>query len=802
MRSRLSIAIAATIATALGSLTLLPTYANLSWLAVTWGAVLVVGLVAQGSRMLGVPPVLSPALAVAGLAAYVTAVFAHGAALFGFLPGSGARTTLSALTRQGWHDISALRAPVPTHQSLVLLTVVGVGLVAVVVDLIAVVARRPALAGLPLLALFAVSASTVPRGVGWLPFVYAGAGYLALLLTESTDRISRWGHPLGAAALGTQPAIRAERAKTAPLMQVGRRVGFAAIAVAVVVPLVVPGMHAGLFGTNGGHGPGFGNSNSTVTTYNPILRIREQLSSPSHQPLLKYATNDADPAYLRMTALDRYDGSGWTQGDLTAPSSHQVSKGLPAPTGLAPEVQTQLTKSNVRATNRLQIPWLPLPYPSVSVAVDKGDWRWDDASGAIFSTQTNTRGRSWTATSERLLPTRAQLIKAPGGRVPAGALPDLDLPRRVTPFAIYDTAQKVTAGARTPFEQALKLQDYFHSPKFHYDLNAPSGDGADVVTKFLEDGHGYCVQFASTMALMARALHIPARVAIGFTHGSIQTDGTYLVTTADAHAWPELYFDGYGWLQFEPTPRGDGQAEPPNYTRTTPQGPAPGTTGNGATPTPQPTPTPTRSLSPQLKHALDEPLPAVFAKHNKGGPWRGVLLGLICLLVLATVPGVARLLTRRRRWSAAETDAARAHAAWRELADDVWDLGFAWGHADSPRRAASRLVTTTGLTQTQAELKRLAAAEEESRYARALPADNPAAGDLGSDLREVRRELTELAGWRRRYAAAVLPRSTVRTMASFAANRIADLFDLIDVAAALGYRLLVPQRLRRSAPAP
>src|SRR6185312_8002107 len=108
---------------------------------------------------------------------------------FGFLPGAAARSVLGDLTSHGWHDISVQRAPVPSGQSLVLLTVCGVGLVAVAVDLIAMVARRPALAGLPLLALFAVSAATVPHGVGWLPFVYAGVGYLVLLLTESADRI-------------------------------------------------------------------------------------------------------------------------------------------------------------------------------------------------------------------------------------------------------------------------------------------------------------------------------------------------------------------------------------------------------------------------------------------------------------------------------------------------------------------------------------------------------------------------------------------------------------------------------------
>ena len=60
---------------------------------------------------------------------------------------------------------------------------------------------------------------------------------------------------------------------------------------------------------------------------------------------------------------------------------------------------------------------------------------------------------------------------------------------------------------------------------------------------------------------MARLSGIPSRVAVGFTRGTKQKDGSWLVTTHDAHAWPELYFQGYGWLAFEPTPRADGQAD-------------------------------------------------------------------------------------------------------------------------------------------------------------------------------------------------------------------------------------------------
>jgi hypothetical protein len=295
---------------------------------------------------------------------------------------------------------------------------------------------------------------------------------------------------------------------------------------------------------------------------------------------------------------------------------------------------------------------------------------------------------------------------------------------------------------------------------------------------------------------MARSLGIPARVAIGFTHGTQQSDGSYLVTTLDAHAWPELYFNGIGWLSFEPTPRTDGQAVAPTYTRPNAGvAPQPGVTPGAGAVTPNPPTSPGASIPPGLLRGLDDPPTALFPHqtHHRD-PWTGVLLGLVGLLVLLAAPAVGRLLTRRRRWAGAETGAARAHAAWRELIDDAHDLGFHWHAADSPRRALSRLIEASGLSATTEELSRLSTAEEQACYARNVAEH----GDLAADGRAVRRELGRLAGRRRRWSAVVLPRSTIATTGSFIANRIADLLDLIDAAVAFVYRLLTPRRLRRS----
>ena len=128
------------------------------------------------------------------------------------------------------------------------------------------------------------------------------------------------------------------------------------------------------------------------------------------------------------------------------------------------------------------------------------------------------------------------------------ALPD-DLPPRVV-----DLAREVTGGADTPYERALALESYLRS--FPYDLKiAGPPEGRDVVDYFLFDlQRGYCDYFASAMVVMARAVRIPARLAVGYAMGHYDPQqGAYLVVEMDAHAWPELYFPGYGWIPFEPT---------------------------------------------------------------------------------------------------------------------------------------------------------------------------------------------------------------------------------------------------------
>ena len=127
-------------------------------------------------------------------------------------------------------------------------------------------------------------------------------------------------------------------------------------------------------------------------------------------------------------------------------------------------------------------------------------------------------------------------------------LPD-ELPQRV-----IELAQEVTAEAETPYARALALEAYLRS--FPYDLKiARPPEGRDVVDYFLFDlQRGYCDYFASAMVVMARSVGIPARLAVGYAMGHYDSQReAYVVTEKNGHAWPELYFLGYGWIPFEPT---------------------------------------------------------------------------------------------------------------------------------------------------------------------------------------------------------------------------------------------------------
>jgi transglutaminase-like putative cysteine protease len=114
-------------------------------------------------------------------------------------------------------------------------------------------------------------------------------------------------------------------------------------------------------------------------------------------------------------------------------------------------------------------------------------------------------------------------------------------------------AQKVTAGQNTPYDKAAAITSYLRA-NLQYSTNVPPApEGRDPVEWVLFNyKKGFCNYYASAEVLMLRSVGVPARLAVGFAEGDYK-NGSYTVRRRDAHAWPEVFFPGLGWVEFEPT---------------------------------------------------------------------------------------------------------------------------------------------------------------------------------------------------------------------------------------------------------
>ena len=327
------------------------------------------------------------------------------------------------------------------------------------------------------------------------------------------------------------------------------------------------------------------------------------------------------------------------------------------------------------------------------------------------------------------------------------------------------------AGAKTAFQDAVALQNWLSAGGgFRYTLNAPTVISESGLANFLEHTkRGYCQQFSFAMAALARLLGIPARVAIGFTSGTPVAGNEWVVTSHDAHAWPELYFQGFGWLRFEPTPRGrgarPGHGDHPGVHAQHERHPA-GVLGRVAAG--RRVGDVRRRVEPQPGTQEPAGLPDRRRRRRRRAaaragvnPWE--VLGFCVLglaVIAAAVPGVVRLLVRRRRWRgrAARADDARAHAAWRELRDNLVDYRVGYLPSQSPRTVAARTASTLELAPpAAAALGRIAMAEERARYA--ARADSGAG--LRADSAAVRRAVAAAVPRWTRWRARLLPTSVL-----------------------------------------
>lgn len=640
----------------------------------------------------------------------------------------------------------------------------------VLVDTIACTFRRVPGAGLALLAIYSVPSGLLDEGPGWVGFALTALGFLVLLHLDAREHLFRWGRALG--PKDSTPWRHGHPVREAAKAGAGR-IGITATALALVVPLFVPVLSTDLFDL------GSGGNGGDIRIRKPIADMRRDLERGEDVPLVRVATDDPAPSYLRISVLNRFTGQEWSSGDRDVPQENTADGALPAPVGLSDSVPRAQYDYEVQVTDQLNSTWLPTQFPAAAVRAE-GDWRFDPTSMDFLAADDDldTRGLSYSLTS--IAPrygTDGRFFRdAPGGTVPDEML---ELPPGI-PAIARDLARSVTQPAKNDYERALMLQRFFRSDGgFTYDLRrAPAGTGNDTLESFLAPGGrvGYCEQYASAMAVMARVVGIPARVAVGFLEPTRMDDGRWEYSSHDLHAWPELYFAGAGWVRFEPTPSGRVDSVP-DYSRVPVDrseedpGDATSSAAPSGTATVAPSAVPTRPTeAPAATGATDSGASSHTGRNLAIGG--GVLLVLLLVAALLLGPRSVRTTARRTRLGGGPDE------QWAEVRATALDLGVPWPEGRSPREAGTVLLDhladpaappmerpRTGAEaapQAADALERLVHGVERARYARP--------GSVATAVRPASREDVELVvaalnagvGPRQRRLAQWLPRSVWR----------------------------------------
>jgi transglutaminase-like putative cysteine protease len=539
-------------------------------------ALVVLSTITAYDRIFQSPDWRLPALA-AALAALVIAVVVRGVGGGGFiaaiasavgftalipvLAGIVARPSLPDATlradvldriSQGVLELEITPAPAPLLAGIALLLVAGFWVVTHIAHELLVRWSQTGAALVVLAVLWAVPLVVPVSDTSWqlraVPFIAAGG--LTLLLTTE-HRLPRPG--LATAGVGMAAL---------------------AIATAATAPGLLPG-----FQNDAWYGLGAGSS--APRGYQPIVDVSTRLQQPEEREVLRVRSSQR--TYLRLAGLDTFDGFTWRLGPASEGSYRPDPSTLfPTQDLLPPEVPAQATEPvfvDVEVLDLANI-YVPVPYQPVQVlgpfrdemvwSTDGGflaTWDIEDGQLAEDGPRVGVReGFTYRVQAERPVPTREQLLDS---QVDEATLARFtQLPRDYPELAALAEQIYADADATSTIDRALALQEWFTGPggDFTYDLDVPALRGDDALERFIiEDRVGYCEYFAAGMATMLRATGIPARVATGFLPGDAigapddDSELTeYSVTSADAHAWVEVLFPGFGWITFEPTPRSDG----------------------------------------------------------------------------------------------------------------------------------------------------------------------------------------------------------------------------------------------------
>lgn len=742
-----------------------------------WGWMLQVGivvtvvlLVINTARYFALPRFFSPLLGLlAGIFA-ITLLFFTNTAFLGFIPSPATYQAVLQVWELANAQMGSQVPPVQSSGVIIFSVTIWAMIVALAVDTLAFTLRAPVFAGIPLAILLAIASLFEPSGAGLGSVALTCVGFLLILAAARRLEVP---HPkLRAYPLHVQPTEAKTKPSTLLPVKPGNSLVQGAVILAggliimLLLPSIVPGFTKGMLVE--GNRPAWGN---VATNIDPMIALGNDLRSNSAGQVLHYYTDAESPLYLRTSVIGNLEGKTWKPNEslLRLPASENLP--IPMHPTMVTEIQQVITRVT---TDQYRGFWLPVPGNLVSLEGLSSNWQWiPDTSTIVNENTSQSSGQDFIALSQEPTIT-AQLLRQTTDRLGEGYFDSVNpeysqIPEDV-PGNIQAVIDRAMAGVEdaTPYEQAVAIQNYLRSNTFNYSEKTPvqdgyDGSGMDVIKAFLDKKSGYCIHFASSMALMARVLDIPSRIVTGYSPGTAtgetvtSSNGTKLqeftVTSRNAHAWPELYFSGVGWVAFEPTP---GRGVPPVY--------APSQVGPSQPQGEDPRITiPTTKRSEQSAAASSSAQAGAVengpSADESFSPWPFV--AVLALIMVGAIPMLLRHFQRSARISAIDKSGTEgketgAAAAWAELVALGIDHSLPMRQDESAGDYARRLARH--LPKVSADLLTLSISYERKKYAQFEPSSTNVQ-ELAEALHNVGQAMGNEHSWLSRLGLVLWPRS-------------------------------------------
>jgi transglutaminase-like putative cysteine protease len=643
---------------------------------------------------------------------------------YGVLPNPTALRDIGDLVNASRDQMKGEHAPLASNHALRLLTCSAMVLLTALTDVLGVLLRRPLLAAAPLLEVLAVASATSSSAAHPVWFAAAAVGFLLILLSGTRLQDRMWG-----------PSVDGSAGRLGG----ARRMAVTGIVAALLVPMALPSVSVNLL-ARAAHHDGGGNSSSGSGSGQIELRnlasLRGSLNRNTPTELMQVQVDPgSQPKYVRQSVLEVFtNNQGWVAAGNQLPTGGLINVGeqsFPMEPGASGGDSFEGQQINARFTiaglGGRQLPIFAAPHTITDVSGS-----WNAATGTVEDVALR-RGDRYSVNFVQPTPSLEQLGSAPRWQGSGNSTNDdryLKLP--AMPTEVTDLARQLTAGLG-PYEQARAISDYFTNGKngFKYSLNAPTDDGRQPLVTFLDKKTGFCQQYAAAAAVLMRVAGLPARVVLGYTHQTPDSSGNFTITTADAHAWVEVYFQSIGWVTFDPTPfSGADLARAGTFSWAPHPETGAGTSSEPSAPSASRTNDPNSRLD-LNRDSATQPTNQSLAHHWLTAPVMAVTT-VIVLLLLLVGPRLVRRRQRRRRLAIARAT-GNPELLWLELAASATDRDLLWPATTTvgqvPEWLAQRGVDDQGTAALTAVAERVEADRFSPRQVQELPKEFVASFD-------------------------------------------------------------------------